>query len=138
MTNDQCVAQLAACSPLDRVAVQSIRNTAAALGENALLLRSLLEGGNINQDGSTGGKKGRKRKAGGDSSDAPTKPKRAATGYILFSKDKRPSVVAAAPSPLRPPEVMTKLGALWKALSKEEQAVWNARAKAAASADAAV
>jgi len=55
------------------------------------------------------------------------KPKRAKTGYLLFSQEKRPTV---SDVPAR--ERMSALAALWKALSDEERAEWNARAKALA------
>ena len=54
-----------------------------------------------------------------------TKPKRAKTGYLLHSEEKRPTV---ANLPAR--ERIGALAALWNGLSDDEKAAYNERAKA--------
>lgn len=65
----------------------------------------------------------------------PKKPK-AKTGYLVFSSEKREEIKAMleeeqgeAP---KPKEVISKLGAVWKALSDEDKATYNDKAKAMA------
>lgn len=63
------------------------------------------------------------------------KTKRGTNGYILFSKEERPAAKAHLQSELEegaklaPQATIAELGARWKALSEEEKAVWNAKAK---------
>ena len=61
------------------------------------------------------------------------KPKKKRTsGYLLYSADKREAVKAkltAGDAKLKNQDMMTELGAMWKALSDEERAVWNDKAK---------
>ena len=56
------------------------------------------------------------------------KKRRGMTGYLLFSKEKRPEVKEEL-GDVKPTEVVTEVAKRWKALSDEERAVWNARAK---------
>ena len=78
--------------------------------------------------------KGEKVKGKKAPADKP-KTKRGTNGYILFSKEERPSAKAHLESELgegeklTPQATITELGARWKALSEEERAVWNAKAK---------
>ena len=64
------------------------------------------------------------------------KPKRAATGYLLFCSDLRPDVKAALEAQLpvgdklSPQSTVTELAAQWKALSDVERGDWNAKALA--------
>ena len=64
------------------------------------------------------------------------KPKRAATGYLLFCQDLRPEVKAALEAQLpvgdklSPQSTVTELAAQWKALSDVERGDWNAKALA--------
>ena len=65
----------------------------------------------------------------------PKKPK-AKTRYLVFSSEKREEIKAMleeeqgeAP---KPKEVISKLGAVWKALSDEDKATYNDKAKAMA------
>ena len=64
------------------------------------------------------------------------KPKRAATGYLLFCDDLRPEVKAALEAQLpvgdklSPQSTVTELAAQWKALSEVERGDWNAKALA--------
>ena len=69
----------------------------------------------------------------------PNKPKRAATGYLLFSADMRADVredLKAAledGEKLAPQDVVKALGARWKELEAEERDEWNQKAKDLAS-----
>ena len=56
------------------------------------------------------------------------KKRRGMTGYLLFSKEKRPEVKEEL-GDVKPTEVVTEVAKRWKALSDEERAAWNARAK---------
>ena len=82
------------------------------------------------------GKKTKKVKKAVD----PDKPKRAATGYLTYSKEMREQVKATLTAAkaegddkLKPQDIVKELGTMWKALSVEEQLVWNTKAKAAGS-----
>ena len=61
------------------------------------------------------------------------KPKKKRTsGYLLYSADKREAVKAkltAGDAKLKNQDIMTELGAMWKALSDEERTKWNEKAK---------
>jgi hypothetical protein len=65
------------------------------------------------------------------------KVKRGPTGYLMFTKDARPSVKVEMEAELeegvklKPQLVVTELAKRWKALSDEETAEWNEKAKAA-------
>ena len=69
----------------------------------------------------------------------PDKPKRAATGYLTYSKEMRQQVKASLTdnleddAKLKPQDVVKQLAAGWKALSEDQQAVWNTKAKSASS-----
>ena len=69
----------------------------------------------------------------------PNKPKRAATGYLLFSADMRPFLreeLEASihyPEKLAPQDVVKGLAARWKELNPEERDEWNQKAKDLAS-----
>ena len=56
------------------------------------------------------------------------KKKRGMTGYLLFSKEKRP-VVKEELGDVKPTDVVTEVAKRWKALTDEERATWNERAK---------
>ena len=62
------------------------------------------------------------------------KEKKAMTGYMLFSKEHREAVTEKAKSSLKTGEkyqasgTVKTLGAMWSALSKEEQVKWNEKA----------
>ena len=62
------------------------------------------------------------------------KPKSTRTsGYIIFSKAMRDDAVSklsAGGASYKNQDVMTELGAMWKALSDEDKQPWNAKAKA--------
>jgi hypothetical protein len=64
------------------------------------------------------------------------KPKRALTGYLLFGKEVRSRVTAqlarevAEGEKVKPCAVTIAIAAEWKALSKEQNAEWSAKAKA--------
>ena len=70
------------------------------------------------------------------------KPKtKRVSGYLLFSEANRADVKAkltadAGEEKPKNSDVMVELGKLWKALSEEEQAVWNDKAKAVKDSDA--
>mmetsp|Transcript_7836 Transcript_7836/g.20479 ORF Transcript_7836/g.20479 Transcript_7836/m.20479 type:complete len:151 (-) Transcript_7836:263-715(-) len=128
-------------APLDRVLAQSLLNSASALAENALLLRSLLPGGQplpladaLSPGIASKEKKPRRRKSGDAADEGPSgKRKRAPTGYLMYINSIRPEVKAQNPS-LGPSAMMSSLAARWKALSEEQQKVWTSRAAAAARA----
>tara|TARA_B100001093_G_scaffold519417_1_gene608362 strand:+ start:4401 stop:5186 length:786 start_codon:yes stop_codon:yes gene_type:complete len=75
-----------------------------------------------------------------EKSDKP-KTKRGPTGYLLFSKDVRPDTKAELQAEvsegekLKPQDIISAIGAKWKALSDEEKAVWNAKAKESVDSD---
>ena len=68
-------------------------------------------------------KKAKKEKADGE-----PKKKRGLTGYLLFSKEKRPEVKEEL-GEVKPTEVVTEVAKRWKALTEEERTAWNERAK---------
>lgn len=49
------------------------------------------------------------------------------TGYTLFCKEQRPTVKAENPD-MKPTEIMSEFGRLWKEVSEEEKAEYNKRA----------
>ena len=63
------------------------------------------------------------------------KPKKRQTGYLLFSQEMRAEARAELEAELeegeklKPQAVVTHLAGLWKALSEEEKAEWNEKAK---------
>ena len=60
--------------------------------------------------------------------DGEPKKKRGMTGYLLFSKEKRPEVKEEL-GDVKPTEVVTEVAKRWKALTDEERAQWNQTAK---------
>ena len=63
--------------------------------------------------------------------DKPTN-KRRTSGYLLYSSENREAVktkLTADGTKLKNQDIMTELGAMWRALSDEERAEWNAKAK---------
>ena len=63
-----------------------------------------------------------------EKADGEPKKKRGMTGYLLFSKEKRPEVKEEL-GEVKPTEVVTEVAKRWKALTEEERAAWNERAK---------
>ena len=65
--------------------------------------------------------------------DGDNKKKRGMTGYLLYAKEKRPEVkkelVDGGNDNPKPTEVITEVAKRWKALTDEDRAVWNERAK---------
>ena len=62
--------------------------------------------------------------------DKPTKKR--TSGYLLYSSENREAVktkLTADGTKLKNQDIMTELGAMWQALSDEERAEWNAKAK---------
>ena len=61
------------------------------------------------------------------------KPKKKRTsGYLLYSADTRDAVktkLTTDGAKLKNQDIMTELGAMWKALSEEERTKWNDKAK---------
>ena len=54
------------------------------------------------------------------------------SGYLLYSSENREAVktkLTADGAKLKNQDIMTELGVMWKALSDEEKAEWNDRAK---------
>ena len=64
-----------------------------------------------------------KKKATGEKKEKKEKKPRKLSGYQVFSKEERAAAVEGVKL------TMAELGARWKALSKEEQAVWVEKAK---------
>ena len=63
--------------------------------------------------------------------DKPTN-KRRTSGYLLYNSENREAVktkLTADGAKLNNQDIMTELGVMWKALSDEEKAEWNDRAK---------
>ena len=56
------------------------------------------------------------------------KKKRGMTGYLLFSKEKRPEVKEEL-GDVKPTEVVTEVAKRWKALTDEERGEWTERGK---------
>ena len=66
------------------------------------------------------------------SSDEEKPKKKRTSGYLLYSADMREAVktkLSADGAKLKNQDIMTELGAMWKALSDEEKAPWNEKAK---------
>jgi hypothetical protein len=66
------------------------------------------------------------------SSDEEKPKKKRTSGYLLYSADMREAVktkLSADGAKLKNQDIMTELGAMWKALSDEEKASWNEKAK---------
>tara|TARA_B100001121_G_C18610962_1_gene584375 strand:+ start:565 stop:924 length:360 start_codon:yes stop_codon:yes gene_type:complete len=62
------------------------------------------------------------------------KKKRGTTGYLVYASEMRPEVkealIKAGNESPKPTEVITEVAKRWKALSEEEQEVFNEKAKA--------
>ena len=66
------------------------------------------------------------------SSDEEKPKKKRTSGYLLYSSENREVVktkLTADGAKLKNQDIMTELGAMWQALSDEEKAVWNDKAK---------
>ena len=69
------------------------------------------------------------------------KPKRAPTGYLLFSKEAREDVktelsaVLGEDEKLKPQDVVSALAQRWKALDQAERDDWNSKAKTPVTSD---
>jgi len=79
-------------------------------------------------------KQGKKAKAGKKevSSDEEKPKKKRTSGYLLYSSETREAVktkLSANDAKFKNQDIMTELGAMWKALSDEERAEWNDKAK---------
>lgn len=76
----------------------------------------------------------KKGKAKKDKVDKADKPKRKPTGYLLFSKASRDEAKLKLSQNLEEgekpsnPDIMRKLGEMWKELSEEEQQIWKDKA----------
>ena len=80
-------------------------------------------------------KKSKKPKEEKPEKEEKPKKKRGMTGYLLYAKEKRPSVkeelIANGNENPKPTEVITEVAKRWKAMSEDEQGEWNERAKTA-------
>ena len=80
-------------------------------------------------------KAGGKASSGKKATTDKPKTKRGTTGYLMFTSHSRSEVTAemtkalADGEKLKPSQVVTELGARWKALSDEEKSEWNDKAK---------
>ena len=66
------------------------------------------------------------------SSDEEKPKKKRTSGYLLYSAEMRETVktkLTADGAKLNNQDIMTELGKMWKALSDEEKAPWNEKAK---------
>ena len=66
------------------------------------------------------------------SSDEEKPKKKRTSGYLLYSSENREVVktrLTADGAKLKNQDIMTELGTMWQALSNEEKAVWNDKAK---------
>ena len=66
------------------------------------------------------------------SSDEEKPKKKRTSGYLLYSSENREvakTKLTANGAKLKNQEIMTELGTMWKALSDEERAEWNDKAK---------
>ena len=66
------------------------------------------------------------------SSDEEKPKKKRTSGYLLYSSENREAVktkLTADGAKLKNQDIMPALGAMWQALSEEEKAVWNDKAK---------
>ena len=75
-------------------------------------------------------KKAKKEKK--DDSDDEKPKKKRISGYILYSnatRDEVKELLTVDGEKPKNPDVMRKLAEMWKALSEEEQGVWNTKAK---------
>ena len=66
------------------------------------------------------------------SSDEEKPKKKRTSGYLLYSSENREVVktkLTADGAKLKNQDIMTELGAMWQALSDEEKAMWNDKAK---------
>ena len=61
------------------------------------------------------------------------KKKKAKTGYLIFSSEKREEIKGMLEKEngeaAKPKDVISKLGAVWKSLSDEEKEIYNEKAK---------
>ena len=80
-------------------------------------------------------KAGGKASSGKKATTDKPKTKRGTTGYLMFTSHSRSEVTAemskalADGEKLKPSQVVTELGARWRALSEQEKSEWNAKAK---------
>ena len=62
------------------------------------------------------------------------KPKRATTGYLVYSKEMREQVKIGltakleGDAKLKPEEIVKELGNMWKSLTADQQLIWNTKA----------
>ena len=92
----------------------------------AVLVKIEFDGKNDKKEKTKKAKKEKSPK--GEKADGEPKKKRGLTGYLLFSKEKRPEVKAEL-GEVKPTEVVTEVAKRWKALTEEERQEWNERAK---------
>jgi len=78
---------------------------------------------------SPGGSKNRKRRDGTSLRKAPQAPKRFKSSYILFFMEKQEEIKSQLPKGSSVGDVSKKSSELWKKLSPEERAHWDARAE---------
>lgn len=87
-------------------------------------------------------KKEAKKEAKKDAGESSEAPKKRQSGYLLFGKEMRADIKAAMEAELeegeklKPQAVVTEIAAQWKALSDEEKAEWNDKAKTPPSSEA--
>ncbi len=108
----------------------------AELESNYTNLLQVLQSNNIDFDLVTTNKKSKSsKKKNTDKTDKTDKPKKAISGYILFSKESRELAKIKLQQDngeeylLKNSDVMVMLGKMWKELDTEAQQTWNDKAK---------
>lgn len=97
----------------------------------ALLLKADVPNEAIPEVKEKPGKKSKAVKKEVSSDEEKTKKKRT-SGYLIYSAENREAVktkLSADGAKYKNQDIMTELGAMWKALSEEEKAPWNDKAK---------
>lgn len=114
-----------------KMATQALKNAAAGIAANTVLLKSMIDGGEPDVVAGKPAQKGkRKAPATRDPAAAPPKKKRPLTSYLLFSQSVRPSLPPGTPT-----ELMKAIAAKWRDLPEAEKQEWKAKADTLAAQD---
>lgn len=114
-----CVAGGAACATVSHTHTHTPRRPQKDTGEPK----------KTSSGAAAGGAAGRKRKAA--SEDKPARAPRGPSSFMIFSKEKRPEVVAANPG-MATTDVARKLGEMWRGLSEAQKQSYKEKAAALA------
>ena len=113
---------------LDRLNVLSVEGASEkkAVKKSTHKLKKVeVESGSDSESSDEKPKKGRRERKTRD----PNAPKRAMTGYICYSKDRRPSAKAEYPS-LTPRQLTAKMAEEWNSMSEAQKAPFNEQSNA--------